>query len=265
MQVELTCFEWLILYSWPLRGTVESTATPRPVSWSRWRNSEVSILHAFWKLCECTSNSRFLSDYPIISDPSRGTVERSTLPRLYVSRSRRCSCEVSTLHLENCAMQVEFTFFEVINPLFLTPMGDGRNFTPPRPVTESRRRSCEVSTLHLENCASARRIHVFWVINPLFLTLWGNGRNVNPSTTCPEQSPTFLWSFNSSSWNCANACRIHVFWVINPLFLTPWRNGRIVNPSTTCPGVSSTFELWSFNSSSWKLCKCTSNSRFLSD
>ena len=31
--------------------------------------------------------------------------------------------------------------------------------------------------------------------------------------------------------------------------------------STTCPGESLT-PLWSFNSSSWKLCECTSNSRF---
>ena len=40
-----------------------------------------------------------------------------------------------------------------------------------------------------------------------------------------------------------------------------WGNGRIINPSTTCPGVSSTF-LWSFNSSSWNLCECTSRLLF---
>ena len=108
------------------------------------------------------------------------TVESSTLPRP-VPGCRRRSCEVSTLNLENCAIARRIHVFWVINPLFLTPVGETvESSTLPRPVPGCRRRSCEVSTLNLENCAIARRIHVFWVINPLFLTPVGKRWNRQP-------------------------------------------------------------------------------------
>ena len=40
---EFTFFEWLTLYSWPIRGTVESSTSPRPVPWSRWRRLPVKF------------------------------------------------------------------------------------------------------------------------------------------------------------------------------------------------------------------------------
>ena len=161
-------------------------------------------------------------------------------------------------------MHVEFTFFGWLTLYFWPLGGTVESSTPPRPVPGSRRRPCEVSTLHLENCANGRRIHVFRVINPLFLT----PRGTVESSTPPQPVPGSLRRSCEVSIlyleNCANTRRIHVFWVINPLFSTPRGNGRIVNPSTTCPEESSTI-LWSFNSPPWKLCECTSNSRFLGD
>ena len=230
---------------------------------SHLRSCEVSTLY----LKNC-ANSRwilvFLGDWPFISDPYGGTVETSTLPRPVPGCCRR-SCEVSTLHLENCANARRVYVFWVINPLFWTPVGYVESSTLPRPVTVSHLRSCEVSNLYLGNCATSRWIHVFWVINPLFLNPMGDGRNVNPSATCPEKTPTFLWRFNSSSWKlCECTSNSRFFGWLTLYFWPLWGNGRNVNPSTTCPGESPTF-LWSVNSSSWKLCECTSTLRFLSD
>ena len=97
------------------------------------------------------------------------------------------SREITDLHLlvkiRLCILKterkhVEFTFFRVINPLFLSPMGTVDSTTPLRPVSESHWRTCEVSTLYLESCANAHWIHILWVINPLFLTPLGCGRIV---------------------------------------------------------------------------------------
>ena len=100
------------------------------------------------------------------------------------------------------------------------------------------------------------RMHVeftFLVFNPLFLTPFHDlSREV---FDVPVKFQLFILK---TVW-------IHdefMFFKWLTLYFRPFGgNGRIVNPSTTCPGESSTF-LWSLNSSSWKLCKCTSNSRF---
>ena len=78
-----------------------------------------------WKLCECTSNLRFLCGYSFIPYPSGGTVESSTSPRP-LPWSHWRTCEVSTLYLENCANARWMNVFWVVNPLFMTPMGNGR-------------------------------------------------------------------------------------------------------------------------------------------
>ena len=72
------------------------------------------------------------------------------------------SCEVLTLHLENCANARRIHVSWVINPLFMNPCGGAvETSTIPRPVPECRQRSCEVSTLHLEICVNARRVYFF--------------------------------------------------------------------------------------------------------
>ena len=161
MHTEFTFFGGLTLYSWPLWGNGTnvklSTTCPEESPTLLW-----SFNSSSWKLCDARWIYVF-GGLTLYLWPLWGTVQTSSFPRP-VPKSHRRSCEASTLHLENCAMHVEFTFFEWL-------------------------------TLS------------FWL-------LWVNGRNVNPSTTCPEESPTFLRSFNSSSW---------------------------------------------------KLCECTSNSRFLED
>ena len=94
--------------------------------------------------------------------------------------------------------------------------------------------------------------------------LWGTIESSTPPRPAPE-SPWHVWEvFAQYLENCAIACRNYLFWVINPLFLTPPGYSRIVNHSATCTVESLTY-LWSFNSISWKLCECKSNSSFLSD
>ena len=121
-----------------------------------------------------------------------------------------------------------------------------------RLIPESRWRnwSFNAAFWQLCECTSNSR---FWVFNPLFLTPFHDlSREV---FDVPVKFQLFI----------LKAVWIHdefMFFEWLTLYFRPFGgNGRIVNPSTTCPGESSTF-LWSLNSSSWKLCKCTSNSRF---
>ena len=151
----------------------------------------------------------------------------------------RRSCEVSTLHLENCANARRIHVFLVINPLFLTSMEEMvETSTLPRPVPKSHRRSCEVSTLHLENCASS---------NSRLTLYFSYGWNVKFHRLCESwklccaffgwltpmhgsRISTFFVNVPVITLPCANARRIHVFLVINPLFLTSM--GEMVETST---------------------------------
>ena len=204
-------FGWLTLYSWPLwvngRIVNPSTTCPGVSSTFLW-----SFNSSSWKLCECTPRTFtfFWGIYLSFLTPL-GYVESSN-PPWPVSVSHLRSCEVSTLHLENCANARWIHVFLGDWPFISDPYG-GKVETSilPRPVPKSLRRSCEVSTLHLENRANARRIHVFGWLNLYFWPLWGNGRIVNPSTTCPGVSSTLLWSFNSISWKlceCTSNLRV---------------------------------------------------------
>ena len=123
---------------------------------------------------------------------------------------------------------------------------------------------CEVSALNLENCANASRIYVFWVINSLFLTLPGYGRIVNRSATCTVESLTYL-CFNSTYISKTVWMRSELTFFERLTLPYPfWGTVEIVNHSLTSYVESLTY-LWNFNSISWKLCKCTSNLRFLSE
>ena len=140
-------------------------------------------------------------------------------------------------------IHVEFTFFEWLTLYFRPRGGTVESSTHPRPVPRSRRRSCEVSTLHLENCANARRIHVFWVINPLFVTLRGYGRIVNPSTTCPGESSTFLWSFNSSHWKLCECTSNSRFFEWLTLYFWPF-GGTVESSTPPRPAPESPWPVW---------------------
>ena len=147
-QVEFTFFEWLTLYSWPLRGTVKSSASPQPVLGSLWRNREVS-----------------------------------------------------TLHFDNCANARQIHVFWVINPLFLTPLGNGRNVNHSTTLSQG---VIDVPVKFQLFILKTVRMHVeftfFEWLTLYFWPLWGYGRNVNSSTTCPGLSMTYLWSFIPVSW-----------------------------------------------------------------
>ena len=129
MHVEFTCFGWLTLYFWPLwgNGKIVNPSTTCPgvsLTFELW-----SFNSSSWKLCKCTSNSRFLSDWPFISDHCGKTVELPTLPRPVPGHRRRFS-EVSTLHLEICANARQIHVFRVINLYFWPLWGNGRIVNP---------------------------------------------------------------------------------------------------------------------------------------
>ena len=100
MHVEFTFFEWLTLYSQAPWGAVESSTLPRPVP------GVVDVPVKFQLLISKTVRLHveftFSGWLTLYFWPLWGRVETSTIPRP-VSKSHRRSCEVSTLHLENCA------------------------------------------------------------------------------------------------------------------------------------------------------------------
>ena len=159
MNVELTFFEWLTPYSWPLRGTVESLTYPWPFTWSRWRTCEVSTLYlencantrriyVFWVI-----NPSFLTPpwyKRIISFSMTFSVELLT-----------CLWSFNSVSWKLCECMPNLRFFEWLTVYFWAPRVTVVSSTPPRPVPESQWRTCEVSTLYLENCANACRIYVF--------------------------------------------------------------------------------------------------------
>ena len=196
MHVEFTFLELLTLYSWPLRGKVETSTSSRLVPGRRWRTCEVSTRY----LKNCANacwNNVFWVINPLWSP--WGNVESST-PAWPVPESHWCTCEVSTLYLENCANAHRIYIFELLTLYFWPLRGRVESSTSSRPVPGRRWRTCEVSTRYLKNCANACWNNVFWVINPLFLSPMGYRRIVNPSTTCSGKSLTYLRSLNLVSW-----------------------------------------------------------------
>ena len=173
--------------------------------------------------------------------------------------------------LKTVRLHVEFTVFEWLT-LYSWPLRcTVESSSSQRPVLRRIWRTCKDSALYLENCANARWIYVFEWSTLHSWPLWGTVE----SSTPPRPVPGSRWGTCEVSTlyleNCAIARRIYVFWVINPLFLTPPGYSRIATlcyctPTlcTACPEESLTC-LWSFKFLSWKLCKCTSNLRFLSD
>ena len=120
MHVEFTFFEWLTLYSLPLRGRVDSPTSPRLVTLSRWRTCEDSTLY----LGNCTSNIRFWVINPLfLTSPGYGRT---------VNHSATCTVESLTYlwsfysiswKLCECALNNDFW---VVNPLFPNLMRYGR-------------------------------------------------------------------------------------------------------------------------------------------
>ena len=162
MHVQFTFVEWLTLYSWPLWGTVESSS-PWPVLGSHWRTCEVSTLY-LENVCECTSQFTFFEWFWVIL---------SDFEWFWVMIFEWFW--VSTLHLENCAMHVEFTFFEWLTLHFWPLWGNGRNVNPSTTchgdITSTFLWSFNSSSWKLYECTSNSRL--FWVINPYFWSLWG--------------------------------------------------------------------------------------------
>ena len=106
-----------------------------------------------------------------------------------------------------------------------------------------------------------RQIHVLGSLTLYFWPQWGKGRNANPSKTCRIESPLSPVKFQLFVLQTVQMHVEFTFFGWLTLYFWPlWGIGRIVYPATTCPEESPTF-LWSFNSSSWTLWKCTSNSR----
>ena len=190
-------------------GRVESSTYPRPVPGSRWRTCEVSTLYLenyanalrIYVFQWLTLYFCLLWEYGIIVNPPT-TCPGELLTFLWSLNSvswKRCEC---TSNLR---------FFEWL-PLYSWPLrGTVESSTSPRPVPGRRRRTCEASTLYLENCANARWFYVFEWLTLYFWPLWGYSRIVNLLTTCPVESLTYLWSFNSVSWKlceCTSNSRI---------------------------------------------------------
>ena len=219
LHVEFTVFEWLTLYSWPLRCTVESSSSQRPVPGRIWRTCKVSALYL-----ENCANARWINVFWVINPlflTPLGTVESSTPPRP-VPGSRWRSCEVSTLYLENCAIARRIYVFWVINPLFLTPPGYGRI------INLSMTRPCEFQLCISITVRMCVEFTFLWLTfySFLWLTLYswslrGYDRIVNLCATFSEESLTYLLSFNSVSWKLCECTSNFCFWVVNPLFLTP--------------------------------------------
>ena len=124
MRSALTFLEWLTLYSPPLLRygrivNLSSTSYVESLTYL-WSFNSIS-----WKLCECTSNLRFWVINPLFPDPIRGTVESSTSPSTCVPGVIDVPVKFQLSILKTVRMHVEFTFFWVINPLFLSPTGSG--------------------------------------------------------------------------------------------------------------------------------------------
>ena len=139
--------------------------------------------------------------------PHGGTVESSTHPRP-VPGSRRRSCEVSTLHLENCANARRIHVFWVINPLFVTPRGYGRIVNPF--TTCPGESSTFLVKFQLFKLKTVRMHVEFAFFEWLSLYFWPFGGTVESSTPprpAPE-SPWPVWEvWTSYLENCANALR----------------------------------------------------------
>ena len=156
MHVEFTFFDWLTLYFWAPRSTVESSTPPRPVSANHWRTCKVSTLY----LEKCPNACRIFMFFERLSLyfwAPRGTVESSTPPRP-IPESHWRTCKVSNLYLEKCPNACRiFMFFERLTLYFWAPRGTVESSTPPRPAPESHWLTCKVLTLYLENCPNALR------------------------------------------------------------------------------------------------------------
>ena len=127
MHVEFMFFEWLTLYFRPFGGTVESSTLLRPVPGNH-RSRLWSLNSSSWKLCKCTSNSRFRVINPLFLTPrgyGRIFIPSTTCPE--ESSTILWSFNSSSWKLCECTSNSRF---RVINPLFLTPRGYGRIVNP---------------------------------------------------------------------------------------------------------------------------------------
>ena len=159
MRPELTFFEWLTLYFWPLVGygrivnpstTCPSGVIDVPVKF------ELLLLKTVRWHVEIT----FFEWLTLHFWPLWG-YGRTVNPSTTCPRSHWRSCEFELLILKTVRLHRRNNVFWVINPFISDPSGGTEElWTTPQPVP-SHWRSCEVSTLYFENCANARRIYVF--------------------------------------------------------------------------------------------------------
>ena len=118
MHVEFTVSEWLTILVWPLRryGWIISPYTTFHVESSTflwcfnslsWNSAKARRIHVFfWVIC-----SVFLTLWGY---------GRIVVPSAICPGGHWRSCEISTLHLENCANARRIHVFWVVNPLFPT-------------------------------------------------------------------------------------------------------------------------------------------------
>ena len=122
MHVEFTFFGWLTLYFWPLWGgkkrqpfhNLSRGVIDVPVKF------QLFILKTVRMHVEFT----FFEWLTLYFWPHWGTVESSTPPRPVPGSQPYVPVKVSTLRLENCENACRIHGFWVINPLFLTPLGE---------------------------------------------------------------------------------------------------------------------------------------------
>ena len=124
MHVEFTFSEWLILYSWPLRCTVESSSSSQPVPGRIWRTCKVSALYL-----ENCANERWINVFWGVNPSFLTPLGYSRI----VSPSTTCAGGSLTylwsfnfVSLKTVRMHGEFTFFEWLTLYSYPHRGQGR-------------------------------------------------------------------------------------------------------------------------------------------
>ena len=128
MHVEFTFFEWLTLYFWTPRGTVESSTHIQHVPESHWRTCKDSTLY----LKNCANACRiyvFWAINPLFLSPTRN--RRIVNPTTtWSGESLTYLWSVNSVFWKLCEWTSNLRFFLVINPLFLSPTEYRRILNP---------------------------------------------------------------------------------------------------------------------------------------